>query len=270
MYSVNVKDMDLGQIAESGQCFRMNYIGKGTYSVIAFGKYLEVSQQGDTLILSCDETEYEQVWREYFDIDTDYNAIKENAKSDDFLSRAIQNGSGIRILKQDLWETLITFIISQRKSIPSIKKCIETLCFHYGKQIEGDNVPIYTFAFPTPEQLSHVSVESLRECGLGYRDIYISEAAQWFCKNCQLITKYDSYTYAKSILMQISGVGNKVANCVCLFALHQLEACPIDIHMQQIIDNIYNGIMPEWMVSDKAGVLQQYAFYYKKNYVKRM
>ena len=269
MFSVNVKDIDLGQIAESGQCFRMNYIGKGIYSIIALGKYLEVSQQNDVLFLSCDKDEYEKIWKEYFDIETDYNAIKENAKSDDFLNRAIQYGGGIRILKQDLWETLISFIISQRKSIPSIKRCIETLCFRYGEQIQNET-SIYAYTFPTPEKLSQIPIEDLRECGLGYRDVYVSEAAKWFCKNHHLINSDISYTYAKNILMQINGVGNKVANCICLFALHQLEACPIDTHMQQIIDNIYHGIMPECMVSDKAGVLQQYAFYYKKNHIERI
>ena len=172
---------------------------------------------------------------------------------------------------EDLWETLITFIISQRKSIPSIKKCIEILCYQYGEKITGNSMygdVISAYAFPTPEKLSQVPIADLRECGLGYRDVYVSEASKWFCINQHLITQYPSYTYSKNILMQISGVGNKVANCVCLFGLHQLEACPIDVHMQQIIDNIYHGIMPEWMVSNKAGVLQQYAFYYKKNFIK--
>lgn len=271
MYSVQVTNMDLGQIAESGQCFRMNYVGKGTYSIIAFGKYLEVSQYQNTLLLSCDEHEFETIWKQYFDLCTDYAAIIESAKADDYLSRAIQYSNGIRILKQDLWEILITFIISQRKSIPSIKRCVETLCYRYGDAIQGyalDGSVIHDYAFPTPEQLSKVTIEELRECGLGYRDIYVFSAAKWFCKNGDTYAdKLDSYTYAKSVLMSIDGVGTKVANCICLFALHHLEACPIDTHMQQIIDKVYKGIMPEWMVSDKAGVYQQYAFYYKKSSV---
>ena len=279
MYSIEVKDMDLGQIAESGQCFRMNYIGQGAYSIIAFGRYIEVSQHLNTVIFSCDKEEYEEIWKEYFDIDTDYSKIKEDAKSDEFLSAAIQYGGGIRILKQDLWEMLITFIISQRKSIPNIKKCVETLCYRYGNPIFGEGFtdkPINEYAFPTAERLSTVSIEELRDCGLGYRDVYVSEAAKWFVKNMSLtddkkyaykndITYLSVYPYAKTIFTQITGVGNKIVNCVCLFALHQLEACPIDTHMQQIIDNVYKGIMPEWMISDKAGILQQYAFYYKKN-----
>lgn len=279
MYSIEVKDMDLGQIAESGQCFRMNYIGQGAYSIVAFGRYVEVSQHLNTVIFSCDKEEYEEIWKEYFDIDTDYSKIKEDAKSDEFLSAAIQYGSGIRILKQDLWEMLITFIISQRKSIPNIKKCVETLCYRYGNPISGESFtdkPINEYAFPTAERLSTVSIEELRDCGLGYRDVYVSEAAKWFVKNMSLtndkkyaykndITYLSVYPYAKTIFTQITGVGNKIVNCVCLFALHQLEACPIDTHMQQIIDNVYKGIMPEWMISDKAGILQQYAFYYKKN-----
>lgn len=279
MVKIKVNDFDLGQIANSGQCFRMNYIGKGDFSVIAFGKYLEVSQYHDTVIFSCDNEEYQSIWRDYFDFDTDYAAIKNNAKTDDFLNTAIEYSDGIHILKQDLWEMMISFIISQRKNISSIKNCIEKLCCRYGeerigKSMDGNSVIYHTF--PSPEVLSKVPIEELRESGLGYRDTYVHDASIWAVKNMCLdlttnkykMNKYvdieKSYTYAKSILTKISGIGDKVANCICLFALHHLEACPIDTHMQQIIDKIYHGIMPEWMVSDKAGVLQQYAFYYKR------
>lgn len=279
MFTIKVQDFDLGQIANSGQCFRMNYIGKGTYSIVAFGKYIEVSQSQDTVIFSCDEKEYQSIWRDYFDLDTNYKAIKDNAKTDDFLTNAIQHGKGIRILKQDLWELIITFIISQRKSVSSIQNCVEKLCCRYGEYLESDNTEdnsVMYYTFPSPEVLSKVPIEELRECGLGYRDVYIHAAAKWCTENMKLNTEnnhyemirykeiYDSYTYAKSVLMQISGIGDKVANCICLFALHHLEACPIDTHMKQIIDKIYHGIMPEWMVSKYAGILQQYAFYYKR------
>lgn len=271
MYSIKIDNLDLGQIAASGQCFRMNYVGKGTYSIIAFGKYLEVSQSLDTLIFSCDETEYEEIWKEYFDIETDYAAIKSNTDiSDEFLQKAIQYGSGIRILKQDIWEMLVTFIISQRKSIPAIKKCVETLCQKYGEQIMSDSLnddkPVIDYAFPTPKRIAELSIEELRACGLGYRDVYVAGAASWFIEKYPIYQRQmKTYTVAKSLLMKINGVGTKVSNCICLFALHQLEACPIDVWMQKIIDDNYRGIMPSWMVSDKAGVLQQYAFYYKKS-----
>lgn len=273
MVSITINDFDLGQIAESGQCFRMNYIGKGSYSIIAFNKYIEVAQLGNNLILSCTSEEYEGFWKDYFDINTDYAEIKRNAKCDSYLDKAIQYATGMRILKQDLFEMIITFIISQRKSIPSIKKCVETLSYRYGKEIEGlsmsDSV-VTVNAFPTPEDLSKVPISDLRECGLGYRDTYVYDAAKWFCKEYPKIDaekfKKD-YTFAKNVLQNINGVGDKIANCVCLFALHQLQACPIDTHMHQIIDREYHGIMPEWMVSDKAGVLQQYCFYYKRNYI---
>lgn len=275
MYSVQVTNMDLTQIAESGQCFRMNCIGKGIYSVIAFGKYLEISQNQNSLLLSCNEYEFETVWKQYFDLCTDYAAIIDSAKVDNYLNQAIQYGSGIRILRQDLWETLISFIISQRKSIPSIKRCIETLCFRYGDAIQGyalDGSIIHCHAFPTPEQLSKVTVEELRECGLGYRDVYVSSATKWCCntkwfyRNGNIYAnELNNYTYAKLVLMDFNGVGTKVADCICLFALHHLQACPIDTHMKQIIDKVYDGIMPEWMVSDNAGVYQQYTFYYKKS-----
>lgn len=278
MIEIKVQDLDLGQIADSGQVFRMNYVGKGTYSIVAYGKYVEVCQYQNTLIFSCTQEEFDSVWREYFDLDTDYSEIKNQAKKDDYLDEAIKFGSGIRILKQELWETLVTFIISQRKSIPSIKKCVETLAYRYGSEIKGKPMEgkllVSEYAFPTPEQLSNVPVEELRECGLGYRDIYVSDASKWFLKNMIESNKYhqclDTYTAAKNLFMQINGVGDKVANCICLFSLHHLEACPIDTHMQQIIDNVYQGIMPEWMVSDKAGLLQQFCFYYKKNNIPKL
>lgn len=271
MYSIKIDNLDLGQIAASGQCFRMNYVGKGTYSIVAFGKYLEVSQSLNTLIFSCDEAEYQEIWKEYFDIETDYVAIKSNTDiTDEFLQKSIQYGCGIRILKQDMWEMLVTFIISQRKSIPAIKKCVEILCQKYGEQITGDGLnddkPVIDYAFPTPKKIAELSIEELRACGLGYRDVYVAGAATWFIQKYPIYQKQmETYTIAKSLLMKINGVGTKVSNCICLFALHQLEACPIDVWMQKIIDDNYKGIMPSWMVSDKAGVLQQYAFYYKKS-----
>lgn len=273
MISITVDDFDLGQIAESGQCFRMNYIGKGSYSIIAFDKYIEAAQLGNNLMLSCTTEEYEGFWKSYFDIDTDYAEIKRNAKCDSYLIKAIQYANGMRILKQDLFEMIITFIISQRKSIPSIKKCVETLSYRYGKEVNGlnmNNSNVVVNAFPTPEDLSKVSIPDLRECGLGYRDTYVYDAAKWFCTEYPKIdiTRFEQdYTFAKNTLQQINGVGDKIANCICLFALHQLQACPIDTHMHQIIDKEYQGIMPEWMVSDKAGVLQQYCFYYKRRNV---
>ena len=177
-------------------------------------------------------------------------------------------------MKQDLFEMIITFIISQRKSIPSIKKCVKTLAYRYGKEIKGfdrNGSTVIVNAFPTPEDLSRVPISDLRECGLGYRDGYVSDAAKWFCKEYPKIDMErfkKEYPFAKNVLQNINGVGDKIANCICLFALHQLQACPIDTHMHQIIDKEYHGIMPEWMVSEKAGVLQQYCFYYKRNYIK--
>lgn len=274
MISITVNNFDLGQIAESGQCFRMNYIGKGGYSVVAFDRYVEVAQLGNNLIFSCSSEEYERIWKTYFDIDTDYAAIKQNAKRDQYLDKAIHYSDGIRILRQDLFEIIITFIISQRKSIPSIKKCVETLSYRYGHTISGYDMSerkVLENAFPSPENLYKVNIPDLRECGLGYRDVYVYDAAKWFCEKFPKLDKdsfYNDYTYAKNQLQEINGVGDKIANCICLFALHQLQACPIDTHMHQIIDKEYNGIMPEWMVSDKAGVLQQYCFYYKRNNIK--
>lgn len=280
MFSIENSHFDLGQIAESNQCFRINYINKGTYRLIAFGKYLEISQAGDIITFSCDEDEYNKIWKRYFDIDTDYQALIESANiNDTFLNEAINYSNGIRILRQDVWETLIAFIISQRKSISSVKLCMETLSILYGSEIKGVSMQgkeVTAYAFPTPEQLYNVPLNELRNRNLGYRDVYVHDAALWFYGN---MTKnnnelyvpkfneqyFENYTFTKNYLMQINGVGNKIANCVCLFALHMLESCPIDQIMQQIIDTYYNGIAPSWIASDLAGLWQQYVFYYNRN-----
>ena len=130
MFTVQIDHMDLNQIANSGQCFRWQQITNNTYKIPAFGKELVISQDGDIFTLSCDEDEWNSLWRNYFDIDTDYNEAENIIMSadDDYLKAAYQFGSGIRILRQDLWEVIVSFIISQNNNIPRIKKSIEKLC----------------------------------------------------------------------------------------------------------------------------------------------
>lgn len=269
MISIISENFDLNQIADSGQCFRMKKLRENLYRIIAFGKYLEIQQDGKVIYFHCSDEDYQNIWKDYFDIDQNYSSYA--STKDTYVQNAFNFGQGIRILKQDLFETTISFIISQQKSIPCIQKCVEQIAETFGEKIytissEGDIV--IASAFPSVETMSNIQINDLKNFGLGYRDAYIYDAIQWFIHDFPNINKdqfYTDYNYAMESLKSIKGVGDKVANCICLFSLHQLNACPIDVHMQRIIDSEYHGIKPEWMSSPFAGVLQQYCFYYKRN-----
>ena len=258
MYTTQIDHMNLHQIANSGQCFRWQQINDNTYKIPAFGKELTISQDGNTFILSCDENEWNSLWKNYFDVDTDtnYNEVENiiMESNDDFLKAAYQFGSGIRILRQDLWEVIISFIISQNNNIPRIKKIIKLIC----DDTNGK--------FPDWCDLSNMN---LSDKGLGYRDKYILSACQWWViwgdgyKPNQYIN--DGYS-DEDMLLTITGVGKKVASCICLFALHHLDSFPIDVHIKNIIDREYNGEMPDWANSKYAGLFQQYIFYYELNH----
>lgn len=249
MYRVRIDHMDLGQIAESGQCFRWRRLREGAYGIPAFGRYLEISQEGDSFLLSCGEDEWNDVWKTYFDIDTDYEeAERIIALSEDrFLKSAYRFGSGIRILRQDLWEVLVSFLISQNNNIPRIKKSIEGICDGFGGR------------FPDCHELLKME---LSDKGLGYRDKYLKEAAVWWIRAGECVESglQDTET-PKERLLEIKGVGNKVADCICLFGLHRLAAFPVDTHVRKILDREYGGRLPDWSGLKYAGLFQQYIFY---------
>lgn len=249
MFTVQIDHMNLHQIANSGQCFRWQQINENTYKIPAFGKELTISQDGNTFILSCDENEWNSLWRNYFDLDTDYNEVENiiMESNDDFLKAAYQFGSGIRILRQDLWEVIISFIISQNNNIPRICKSIEKIC----AEVDG--------RFPTCHEILDID---LSDKGLGYRDEYLIDAADWWIweDECPLVEE------PKTEFMKIKGVGEKVSNCICLFGMHQLDAFPVDVHIKRIINREYDGELPDWAFGKYAGLFQQYVFYYELNH----
>ena len=258
MYTTQIDHMNLHQIANSGQCFRWQQINDNTYKIPAFGKELTISQDGNTFILSCDENEWNSLWRNYFDLDTDYNEVENiiMESNDDFLKAAYEFGSGIRILRQDLWEVIISFIISQNNNIPRIKKSIEKLC----NETDG-RFPDYI------DLISMSCCNTLSKMGLGYRDKYLLNIIPWWIAKGKYIN-WESLSNgkSKSELMKIKGIGNKVADCICLFGLHHLDAFPIDTHIKKILDREYNGEIPSWAESKYAGLFQQYIFYYELNH----
>ncbi len=268
---VHIKNFNIAQIAESGQCFRMNKLERDHYCLIAFGRYLELLQREEEIVeFLCSEEDYEELWREYFDLDYDYprlvNALRTGG--DLFLRAAAEYGKGIRILKQDFFEAMISFIISQNKNIPAIKSCIEALCRRYGSPIpthQGEGTIFY--AFPSPQQLAQASREELRELKVGYRDEYILKAAQAVADGRLNVNQLHTMCYEEAFqaLKQVPGIGDKVANCICLYGLHQIQVFPIDVWIKRILTEEYQNKFDPKVYEGEAGIIQQYMFYYKRN-----
>lgn len=277
MITKNIENFDLQQIADSGQCFRMNRLSEQCYLVISSGRYLEIAQSGNTFTFHCPDEDF-PFWHHYFDLDTDYSRfISSIKKKDTYLQQAAAAGSGIRILNQDPWEMILTFILSQQKTIPKIKEAVEELSRSYGSRLTKD-----CYTFPDAAQLSAASLEDLKERKLGYRAKYIYRT----CGDCAaglMDLEYLStlsYEEAMNYLIGFYGIGTKVANCICLFGLHHIEAFPVDTWIKQILTEHYNkkayAALPknrlyETMLEDNfksykgyAGVMQQYIFYYER------
>ncbi len=266
---------DPAQIEGSGQCFRFVHregplLNEGdikeTYFTIFKGHYLEIGCLKDgRFMFSCTEEEFREIWHAYFDLDTDYEKIRESIDpADTFLKNAAEYGRGIRILHQDLWEMMVSFIISQRKSIPAIRSCIESLCTAYGEPVRVKDQVFY--AFPTPEALSCLDLEDLKPHGVGYRDKYILRLAREVAEGTLIPEAFERYEPEEAVceLMKIYGVGRKVANCISLFGLHNIDAFPEDVWIKRVISEEYGGCFDKERYHGFAGVIQQYMFYYGK------
>ncbi len=256
--------LNLAAIADSGQCFRWRRQGDG-YVIPALGRALRVRETPDgALELFCTEEEFERLWRRYFDLDTDYEAMTNLLpKEDDYLRTAAEYGQGIRILRQDPWETLISFLISQRKNIPAIRQAVEKLCQTAGRVIGGDeDGPIY--AFPSPDEVLRLGEEGLRACGLGYRAPYVLRAAEIFSgEDLNGFCSLDDEALLQA-LCALSGVGPKIAQCVMLFGFHRLNAFPVDVWIQRVADRCYPGGLQPERFAPFAGVMQQYMYAYER------
>lgn len=264
MIKVKTDNFSLTQISESGQCFRLRQFENGRYGLIAFGRYLEAQEQKEEICFFCTREEFDGIWKEYFDLDRDYGAIIGCVdEKDNYLCQAAAYGSGIRILRQDLWEMIISFIISQQNNIKRIRKCIDYLCQKYGEEKRTKEGILY-YAFPEPEKLAQASMEDLFACNLGYRSRYIQKTAQSIVNgevNLKAVQNME-YDEAKAELLKLCGVGEKVADCICLFALHKLDAFPRDTHINKVLSERYPKGFPFEKYQGTAGVLQQYIFYY--------
>ncbi len=270
------EDFCIEKIAKSGQVFRMNRRADGWWQLMAEDRLLLLREpegaklEADGCIygaeLMCSEDEYRAYWRAYFDMLADYAEYRASVDpSDRFLTEAADYGRGIRILIQDPWEMLITFIISQRKNIPAIKSCVEALCSKYGRRIEDERAEGgFYYAFPTAEELAAATDEELRTCSLGYRAPYIKAAAMDMTEYPFLLEGLlpAEYEDLMAALKGFKGVGEKVANCISLFAYHRIDAFPVDVWIQRILDAHYPEGFPFERYKGFAGIMQQYMFYY--------
>lgn len=265
MMRVAAEHFDLAQICQSGQCFRMNPTADRCYRLIAGRRCLGLEQRGAECLLDCDEAEFHAFWENYFDLAADYGAyIAGIAPEDAYLRKAAEFGGGIRILRQDLWETTVSFLISQQNHIARIRRCIENLCGGYGEALEDRSGGKY-YAFPEPEALAGLEEDALKACNLGYRSKYVVRAARSVAGGeCDLeALKLLPYRRAREELLKLYGVGEKVADCICLFGLHHLEAFPVDTHISQALHRHYRRGFPMRRYRGYQGVLQQYIFYYE-------
>lgn len=237
VYKIQIANLNLEQIANSGQCFRWKKISENTYEIPAFHKVLRVQQEGEDFTFFCTETEFQEIWKDYLDLSADYEQYLQSvAQGDSFLQAAAAYGSGIRILQQDPWETAVSFLISQCNNIPRIKGCIEKICTAFGE--DG-------YHFPTAKRLASLEGEELlhfqKNCSLGYRDTYILEFAQKVEDRTFDLEGCKELPYEECVrqLRTLNGVGQKVADCIALYGFHKIDAFPIDVHMKQILYRHY-------------------------------
>lgn len=255
-------------IFENGQFFRYTLLDDKSYDIYALDKYLNVRSDGDILTLTpCVPDDFENFWRNYFDLDTRYDELFKQSQ-DANLQTAIKKFSGLKILRQDPFETLISFIISANNNIGRIKGIIERLCEKYGSKIETKDGAYYSF--PTPAQLAKATISELKALGCGYRAPYIAETAQAISGGFDLkALKNMEYEEAKKRLLMLKGVGTKVADCILLFSLGHYNAFPKDVWVKRVMNELYNVSGSDRQVQQfaeekfgkYAGIAQQYLFY---------
>ena len=278
----NVKSFEPRHIFDCGQCFRWEEQEDGSYTGIFKNNVLNVKKERQEIIFTgiCEEN-IEKICIEYFDLNRDYEKIKSTlSKVDPYLKKSIQYGEGIRLLNQDLWETIISFIISANNNIPRIKGIINRLSKTYGNKIEWKGKEYYTF--PTVEQLAKADVQDLRELGLGFRDIRVYETTRKIRNkeiDLEKLHQEKSTTKVRDMLLTLSGVGPKVADCILLFStLKRFDVFPIDVWVRRVMNDLYIGNKDETKVNKKEietlarekygnleGIAQQYLFYWRRD-----
>lgn len=257
-------DFDLEKIFECGQCFRWNREDDGSYTGVAFGAAANIIKENGEIYISGTAEDYERIWRGYFDMDLNYSDIRRSLEVDEYMKKACDYGAGIRILRQDKWEALCSFIISQCNNIPRIKRIVETFCTNFGDEISLGGRTFYTF--PTAEKTASLTAEDLAPLRSGYRAPYIISAAKAVASGELDLDKLSDADLKEAVtaLRGLNGVGEKVANCAILFSLHKLDAFPVDVWMKKAIKEHYPDGFDPSVFGDFAGIGQQYMFYYQR------
>jgi len=267
-----ISDFDLTKTFECGQSFRWNvYDGiissqnEITYIGVTHGRVAKLRQCENSVSISCSVEDFESIWRGYFDLDRDYTAIRQHLCIDDYMHQATEFGRGIRLLRQDKWEALCSFIISQNNNIPRIKAIIDTLCLNFGDSISFEDKEYHTF--PSAAKLAGLDTKDLAPLRCGYRAEYIIRAAKAVENNELNLEKLANSTpgKARTALKKLHGVGDKVADCVMLFGLHMLDAFPLDVWMKRAVANHYGPDFDPKIFSPYSGIAQQYIFHYIRN-----
>jgi len=261
-------DFDLARIADSGQCFRWERRGEG-WRILSGSDCLYIAPLGGGAYeLDCGEDALDALWRDYFDLKESYAAIRGriDPDADPYLWAAAEGEQGIRILRQDPWETLVSFLISQNRNIPAIRRSIERLAAVCGDE-RRDAAGRPYFAFPTPEAVAALGEEDLRACALGYRAPYVRTAARAVLDGALDLAALQNAGEAETMaaLTGLFGVGVKVASCVSLFGLHHLDSFPRDVWIKRILAREYPGGWPFGAYAPYNGVCQQYMFAYERS-----
>lgn len=270
----DVSDFEAKHIFECGQCFRWNAEVDGGYTGVANGRAVKVFKKNNNVYLKGGSIEDRDFWIHYLDLERDYGSIKKELSKDEVLREAITHGEGIRILNQEPFETLISFIISANNRIPMIKRAVENISRRYGDKIEFEGRDYY--GFPGPSILAEVGVEKLEECGCGFRAPYIVETSKEAAEgraNLEFIKSLDTDSAQKE-LSKLKGVGPKVSDCILLFSMGKYDAFPVDVWVKRVMQYFY--LAPDVSLKkirnfgrDKfgeyAGFAQQYLFYYARD-----
>ena len=275
----NCKSFKVKDIFECGQCFRWNEEPDGSYTGIFGHNVLNVKEEKDIVITGICNGNIEDICKNYFDLDRNYEEIKETLSLiDDNMKESIKYGEGIRILNQDLWEMIISFIISANNNIPRIKGIIERMSAKYGQEIKFRGTSYYTF--PTIDELSQASVKDLKDLGLGFRDRYVYETTKKIKEGKINIEnlKQETTNEVRKQLLTLTGVGPKVADCIMLFStLKRFDVFPVDVWVRRVMNDLYIHNEDETKVNKKQiqeiardkfgaleGIAQQYLFYWKR------
>ncbi len=254
-----VKDFDLAETLDCGQAFRWRENDDGSFSGVVRGKLCKIAKNTDYVTLyGVTEEDYNEIWKEYFDFDRDYSVIKELCKKNETLAKAITFAPGIRVLKQEPWEALCSFIVSQNNNIKRIKGIIDRLCSEFGEEIEEG-----FYSFPTAERLAKLTPDDLAPLRSGFRARYIIDAAQKVSSGEVDIAKIQNLDLdsARAELIKITGVGVKVADCALLFGFGRVECFPVDVWIKRAMAQLFPNGLPEELLP-YAGIVQQYIFHY--------